>query len=78
MIEVISSHTCQLNTPLRIHNIFHVMLLKHAVQDLLPSQDQDNHQPPALISDIRGEEYKVEGILGSYRVQNHRIELYVK
>src|SRR5947209_5320574 len=53
--EVISSHSYRLNTPPGIHPVFHVSLLKRAAGDPLPSQVQDDTQPPAIIAEDTGE-----------------------
>jgi hypothetical protein len=62
--EVISSHSYRLNTPPGIHPVFHVSMLRRAVDDPLPSQVQDDTQPPAVIAEDTGEqEWFVEEIL---------------
>jgi hypothetical protein len=62
MIEVIGSYDYQLNTPPGIHDVFHSQLLRPALDDPLPSQVQDDSQPPpALINNE--EEYDIKEIL---------------
>jgi hypothetical protein len=65
--ELVGSHACRLNTPPGIHNVFNVMLLKRAGDDPLPSQSQDDVQPPAITTDDPDseEEWQVEEILQS-------------
>jgi hypothetical protein len=72
VMELIGSHACRLNTLPRIHNVFHVMLLKRAANDPLPLQYQDNTQPPALIRDDHGngeEEWLVKKILAAKKTK---------
>ena len=40
VLKVISSHNYKLDTPPRIHNVFHASLLKRAAADPFPSQCQ--------------------------------------
>ena len=42
VIEVISPLSYKLNTPLGIHNVFNVNLLRPTIDNLLPSQVLDN------------------------------------
>jgi hypothetical protein len=70
--ELIGSHTCRLDTPPGVHNVFHVMHLRRAADDPLPSQVQDDTQPPAMMpeDDPDGEEeWQVEEILGSRKAR---------
>jgi hypothetical protein len=70
--ELIGSHACRLDTPPGIHNVFHVMHLKRAGDDPLPSQVQDDTQPPAIVpeNDPDGEEeWQVEEILDSRKTK---------
>lgn len=66
VIETVGSHACRLDTPPGIHNVFHVSLLKLAADDPLPSQQSDDHRPPAILTD-EGEKYLVEKILDERR-----------
>jgi hypothetical protein len=62
--ELVGSHACRLDTPPGIHNVFHISQLRRAGDDPLPSQVQDDTQPPAIISEDTGEEeWEVEKIL---------------
>jgi hypothetical protein len=63
--ELIGSHACRLDTPPGIHNVFHVMQLKRAGDDPLPSQQQDDIQPPSIVpnDDPDQEEWQVDEIL---------------
>jgi hypothetical protein len=68
--ELIGSHACRLDTPPGIHNVFHVMLLKRAATDPLPSQQQDDTQPPPIVTDNGEDEYEVEEILDAKKLRN--------
>jgi hypothetical protein len=61
--RVIGSHTYELDVPPGIWNRFHVTLLRPAATNPLPSQQQDDTQPPAIISDDGHAEWEVEEIL---------------
>ena len=61
--KVISSHAYELDVPPGIYNRFHVVLLRPAATNPLPSQQQDDTQPPAIIVDDGHEEWEVEEIL---------------
>ena len=68
--KVISSHAYELDVPSGIHNRFHVTLLRPAATDPLPSQRQDDTQPPAISSDDEGNpEWEIEEIL---RARTHK------
>lgn len=83
VLEVIGSHACRLDTPPGIHNVFHVMQLRRAAEDPLPSQVRDDAQPPAIVADRpdgdEEEEYVVEEILRSKQGRGGRgAQLLVK
>src|SRR6266480_2122984 len=68
--KVISSHAYELDVPPGIWNRFHVTLLHPAATDPLPSQRQDDNQPPAISSDDDGNpEWEIEEIL---RARTHK------
>lgn len=52
-----------MDIPGAVHNVFHVDLLRPAGMDPLPSQIQDDYQPPPVQVDGQ-DEWKVEAILG--------------
>jgi transposase InsO family protein/predicted aspartyl protease len=58
-----SSHFYELNVPTGIHKKFHVSLLRPAATDPLPTQEQDDPQPPAIIAEDGEEEYGIEKVL---------------
>jgi hypothetical protein len=62
VLERIGSQAYRLNTPSGIHNVFHTWLLRPAASDPLPSQQQTDYQPPAIMVDGQ-EEWHVEKIL---------------
>ena len=54
VLEVISNHSYKLDTPPRIHNVFHISLLKRAADNPFPNQRRGGFRPPAII--VNGEE----------------------
>ena len=61
-LKVIPNHNDRLDTPLRIHNIFHASLLKRAADNPFSNQRQGDFRPPAII--MHGEEeWEVKRIL---------------
>ncbi|CBF80196.1 hypothetical protein AN7831.2 [Aspergillus nidulans FGSC A4] len=80
VIGLVGSHAVRLNTPPGIHPVFHVDLLRLASSDPLPSQKNDDSQPPSIM--VNGEEeYMVEKILDERRRRygrGHRLEYLVK
>jgi hypothetical protein len=61
--KVISSHAYELDVPPGVWNRFHITLLRPAATNPLPSQQQDDTQPLAIISEDGHEEWEVEEIL---------------
>jgi hypothetical protein len=81
--KVVSPHVVELDVPTGIFPKFHVDLLKKAGEDPLPSQRQDDSQPPPLIPETENTEaeYKVERILQAVnkpRGRGFRREVLVK
>lgn len=71
VLERVGTHAVRLNTPPGVHPVFHVDLLRPASTDTLPSQDNDDTQPPPHI--IEGEEeWQVEAITGERMVRRGR------
>ena len=58
-----SPHFYELDVPKGIHKKFHVSLLRPAATDSLPSQQQDDTQPPAVRTPDGDDEHGVESIL---------------
>jgi hypothetical protein len=80
VIKLVNSHAVRLNTPPGIHNVFHVMLLRKAANNLLPSQIVHEPQPLALTQENKTEKYDVEKILNHALSENkHKtLKLLVK
>ncbi|KAI0991665.1 hypothetical protein K3495_g16522, partial [Podosphaera aphanis] len=55
--------TVELNVPGKLHNRFHIELIKRAADDPFPSQRCDDTQNPALIGESDEPEYEVDSIL---------------
>jgi hypothetical protein len=68
VVKAIGQNAYQLDTPQGIHNVFHTTLLLPVAHNPLPSQVQDDYQPPPMI--VNGEEeYEIE------RIQDVRVVL---
>lgn len=81
IIEPIGTHAYRLNTPPGIHNIFHVSLLKPVSNNPLPSQQNVDIQPPAIITENNQEEWYIEKILDTrtkHKGRGIRKEVLVK
>jgi hypothetical protein len=81
--KVISPHVVELDVPTGIFPRFHVDLLKKAGEDPLPSQQQDDAQPPPLVPETENSEaeYEVERVLRAEnrpRGRGFRREVLVK
>ena len=62
VLKVISNHNYKLDTPLGIHDIFHISFLKRAADDPFPNQCRGDFRPPVII--VNGEEeWEVERVL---------------
>ena len=82
----IGTHAVQLDTPLRIHPVFHVSLVNKTVEDPLPSQltiDNelgmifDTHDDPSSVAINSDGKYTIKRILW-HRRQGRRWRLLVK
>lgn len=76
--KLIGSHAIQLDTPPGIHNVFHVMLVRRAADNPLPSQVIHEPQPPAVLQNDSPEEYNVEAILDHKKGRGKKLKLLVK
>ncbi|KAI0992229.1 hypothetical protein K3495_g15957, partial [Podosphaera aphanis] len=73
--KVISPHVVELDVPTKVWPRFHVELLRKANEDPLPSQQQDDKQPPPIVNqaDPQAEpEQEVEKILRSEKFRRGR------
>jgi hypothetical protein len=59
--RAVGRNAYQLDTPPGPHNVFHTTLLQPAAVDPLPSQTQDDYQPPPIMIDGE-EEWEIENI----------------
>ena len=76
VLEVISYHNYKLDTPPRIHNVFHTNLLKRAADNPFPNQCQGNFRLPAVM--VNGEEeWEMERVLRE-RVKGHHRQVLMK
>lgn len=76
-----SSQFYELNTPKGIHNKFHTSLLRPASDNPFPSQQQDDTQPPGIVTETGDTEYGIDEILQSRVIKvgrGKRKELLVK
>lgn len=60
-----TSHFYELDTPKGVHNKFHTYLLRPVNNNPLPSQIQDDTQPPGLLTDNGDIEFGIDEILKS-------------
>ena len=76
VLACIGTHAIQLDTPLGIHPVFYVSLVKKAVEDPLPSQLTIDNEPgmifdtpedPSCFAINSDDEYTIEGILRQRR-----------
>ena len=86
VLACIGTHVVQLDTPLGIHPVFHVSLVKNAAEDSLPSQLTIDNEPgmifdtpedPSFVAINSDGEYTIERIL-RHRRQGRGWRLLVK
>ena len=86
VLAYIGTHAVQLDTPPRIHPVFHVSLVKKAAEDPLPSQLTIDNEPgmifdtledPSSVAINSDDEYRIERIL-RHRRQGRGWRLFVK
>ena len=86
VLACIGTHVVQLDTPLGIHHVFHVSLVKKAAEDPLPSQLTIDNEPgmifdtledPSSVAINSDGEYTIERIL-RHRRQGRGWHLLVK
>jgi transposase InsO family protein len=76
VLETVGPNAVRLDTPGRIHPVFHISSVRLAATDPLPSQPQDDREP--LPIEIDGEdEYQVETIVGE-RLHRRKKQYLVK
>lgn len=77
VVKSVGSHAYKLDTPVGIHPVFHVSLLRRAATDPFPSQVQDDYQPAPIVTDKGDTEYEVESLLCA-RTKKKRRQVFVK
>ena len=82
IIEVVGPYSYRLDIPgRRVHNVFHVDLLRPAARDPFPSQVRHDYQPPPLHVEGEEEWWAVEAITDERTVgfaRNRELQYLVK